>query len=197
MGYEKDNTMDLTDHVSQDKNFKGSLVSSDTVRALVAGDHAAFEDIFVKYLGKVKHFIYLLIRSFDTAEELSQEIFVKLWQNREQLDPNKNFNAYIYTIARNTVFNYIKSKNVRDRYAKSVWEIEYSPDAEELLAAEELELIISIAVGRMPKQRRKIFEMSRNKGMGKDEIAQELDITINAVEKQLRYALDTLRDIIA
>lgn len=178
------------------KPLKGPLVSRNVLISLKEGDHKAFEEVFLTYFEKVKHFIALLICSMDTAEELTQDIFVNLWQNREKVDPDKSFNAYIYTIARNTVYNYVKSKSVREKYANSFWETEYTADAEEIFIVEETKLMIEIAVSRMPKQRRKIYELHKNDGLSREEVAKELNITRNAVDKQLRHAMSTIQEIL-
>lgn len=79
-----------------------------TIEALQHGDHQAFEKVFLGYFDKVKYFLNGLLRSEADAEELAQDIFVNLWQNREAIDPQKSFNTYLYTIARNTALNYLK-----------------------------------------------------------------------------------------
>ena len=178
------------------QTLKSPLISRDALVSLRSGDHKAFEEVFLVYFEKVKHFIVLLIGSMDTAEEMTQDIFVNLWQNRDKIDPEKSFNAYIYTIARNTVYNYAKSKSVREKYANSFWEIDYAVDAEEIFIEEETKLLIEIAVSRMPKQRRKIFELHKNDGLSREEVAKALNITKNAVDKQLRSAISTIQEIL-
>lgn len=182
---------------SDEKRVKQDAVSTETLEALKDGEHSAFEEVFLLYYEKVKYFINSLLKSPELSEELSQEIFVNLWEQRVKIDPYKNFNAYLYVITRNTVYNYVKSKKVRDRYAYTAIELSASANGEELVIAKEMELLVDIAVSRMPKQRRKIFEMSRNEGMSNEKIAEQLNITKNAVEKQLRLALGDVRDMIA
>lgn len=194
----------LTDNKSAQQRQEGlpdgrqeANVSAETLARLRAGDHSAFEEVFFAYFEKVKYFISALTKSPDVAEELAQEIFVNLWEHRDKINPDKNFNAYIYTIARNGVYNYAKSRTVRDRYVQSVSDEDSPADAEEIIVAKETELLIEIAVSRMPKQRRRIFELSRNNGLSNEDIARELGITRNAVDKQLRLALSDVRNVIA
>lgn len=180
--YSKDNTADLSAVLEGFRN----------------GDHEAFERLFLQYYEKVKYFISVLVKSTAVAEDLSQEIFVNLWENHAKIDPRKNFNAYIYTIARNTVYNHIKSQNVRNRYADSkIWEIPLSADGEEIIIAKEMELLVAITVSQMPKQRQRIYDMIRTEGKDKDEVAALLGITKNAVDKQFRLALNDLRERLA
>lgn len=172
-------------------------IPKESLLLLKAGNHKAFEKIFLTYYEKIKNFIIVLIRDEDLGDEMAQDIFAHLWQYRHQIDPDKNFNAYLYTIARNAVYNYSKRKMVRDKYVQNYQQNDEMPDAEEIYIADELELLIDIAVSRMPNQRRIVFEMSRNQGLSKDEIAVKLNISKNAVEKHLRFALQTLREIMA
>lgn len=190
-------TVDDRHPKSIDKVIVGDVPVS-TYEALKAGDHKAFEKVFMLYYEKVKYFMTVLLKSSSTAEELAQTIFANLWEHRGKIDPDKNFNAYIYTVARNSVYNYIKSKNVRDKYAESnMWDVAESPDAEDIIIAKETQLLIDVAVERMPRQRKNIYELSQNQGLNKEEVAKQLDITKNAVDKQLRLAMQDIRNILS
>jgi len=165
------------------------------IERLKAGDHDAFEAIYMKYFKKVEHLAFLLLQDRDVAEDLTQDIFVSIWNSRDKIDPSKNFNAFMYTVTKNSVFNHIKSRNVRVCYSSFVErEEEYidnsSPDS--IVEAKEMELLIGSIVSHMPEQRKRVFEMSRNAGQRNEEIATKLNITRNAVEKQLRLAISDL-----
>ncbi|GHV00069.1 DNA-directed RNA polymerase sigma-70 factor [Bacteroidia bacterium] len=176
-----------------------SLISAALIDRLRAGDNDAFESIFMEYFERIKHFIYLLVKSRDVAEDLAQDIFVTLWENKEKIDPAKNFNAFMYTMTKNAVFNYIKSLNVRNKYSGSLsiqWHNIDHSSPESIIVAKETELLISLATSHMPKQRKRIFEMSRNERLRNEEIASKLNISRNAVEKQLRLAMSDIRNVV-
>ena len=176
---------------------RSGAVPPETLRALRAGDHEAFVAVFMAYYEKVKHFIFLLVKSSDTAEEMSQDLFANLWQFREKIDPERNFNSYIYTIARNNVLNYIKHERARSRYQQGLWDWDLDAStSEEILLSKEVDLLIDLLVSKMPRQRRKIFELYRSEGMSNEEIARELSITTNAVNKQLRLAVADIKDVL-
>ncbi len=173
------------------------VVSAQTLEALKAGDHDAFNKIFALYFSKIKYFISLLVLSNDCAEEIAQGIFCNLWEKRNKIDASKNFTSYLYLIARHAVYDFLRRKNVRDSYAVDTWEMNSElPSSEELVMAKETELLIDIVVSKMPAQRKKIFELSRYENLSTDEIAQLLGITPSAVGKQLRLALDDVRQVI-
>lgn len=168
----------------------------ETLIALQAGDHKAFERVFIAYFNQIKVFINKIIRSEDDAEELSQDLFVRLWTNHHTIDPQKRIGVLLYTMARNAAFNYLKHQAVHDSYVGNYTSQSTPDDAEEILFAKEIQLLAEMAVSRMPEQRKKIYRMSRNEGMTNDEIAQQLGITKKTVENQLSLALKELREII-
>lgn len=174
-------------------------MENSTIEALRNGDHKAFEEVFVAYFDKVKYLLNGLLRSESDAEELAQDIFVKLWMNRQSVDPSKGFSSYLYTITRNTAFNYLKHRLVEENLKNSFNEsdIDEADSSDEILFAKEISLLIEMAVYRMPDQRRRIYQMSREKGMPNNEIAEELGISKKTVENQLSLALQEIKRIIS
>lgn len=168
------------------------------LKALREGDEKAFEKIYLNYYKKTLYFITGLVKSEDDAKELTQEVFIKLWANRETLDPERSVHSYMYTIARNAAFNFLKHKlveiNYMNEYAAQNIETETS---DEILFAKEMALLIEMSVGKMPAQRRKIYQMSRNEGLNNEEIATRLQISKKTVENQLSLALRELKRVIA
>lgn len=177
-------------------NGRADGVSRDVLMKLSEGSHEAFELVFVTYFKKIKYFINGLIKSEEDAEELTQDIFVKLWTNREMINPDRSFGFFMYTMARNATFNFLKHKVVRDTYVSERVKDEEVVSTEDVIYAREINLLISMAVSRMPEQRKKIYEMSRYAGLPNDEIASRLNLTKKTVENQLSLALKDLRKIV-
>lgn len=172
-------------------------MEKDKVEALCKGNHKAFEDLFIAYFQRVKLFICGIIKSEADAEELTQDVFVRLWTNREALNIEKPLGAYLYTIARNAAFNFLKHKSVEQTYMDSV---QFSDDVatpEEVLFAREISLLVEMAVNEMPVQRRRIYILSREKGLSNSDIAEKLGISKKTVENQLSLALQELRKLIS
>lgn len=146
-----------------------------------------FEGFFLDYYPRVKGFINGLLQDAEEAEDLSQDIFMSLWQNRGNLKQIDSLDAYLFRIARNAVFRYIERsllfKNYQSRQLSDDNSDLYEIESE--LNAKELELIIAIAVERMPSQRRKIYQMSREQGLSNENIARELNISKRTVENHL------------
>lgn len=174
------------------------FVTEETVRSLQSGDHQAFETVFFAYFNKVKYFIYGLIKSESDAEEIAQDIFVRVWTNREAIDPDKNFTTYIYVSARNAALNFLKKRHVRSSYVQEQIHVGSDSDnPEDGFFAREIDLLIQMSVSKMPERRRRIFEMSRNEGLSNDQIAQKLNISKKTVENQLSIALKELREVVS
>jgi len=172
-------------------------IEKKTIQELRDGDHAAFEMVFIAYFNKVKHFINGLLRSEDDAEELAQELFVKLWINHDTINLEKSFSTYLYVMARNAAINFLKSKFVRESYANDLSNTEEYVNSEDILYAKETDLLIKMTVSQMPDRRKQIYKLSRNEGLTNDEIASQLNISKKTVENQLSLALKELRNIIS
>lgn len=168
------------------------------LKALHEGDEKAFEKIYLNYYKKTLYFITGLVKSENDAKELTQEVFIKLWSNRNSIDPARPVRSYMYTIARNAAFNFLKHKLVEINYISeyAVQNIE-TETSEEILFAKEIALLIEMSVDRMPVQRRKIYQMSRKEGLSNEEIATRLQISKKTVENQLSLALRELKRVIA
>jgi len=183
-----------------EKAFRYYMSEAITVDLLVAvknGDHSAFEQLFVANFTKVKYFIRGFVKSEDDAEELAQEVFVKMWVNREAIDVEKNFSTYLYVSARNATLNFLKKRDVRQSFVEDQMHQEVDTEStEETYFAGEVELLIKMTVANMPERRRAIFNLSRNKGLSNDEIAESLNISKKTVENQLSLIVKELREAV-
>jgi RNA polymerase sigma-70 factor (ECF subfamily) len=171
-------------------------VTDETLEDLKRGDHKAFEAVFLFYFDKVKRFMAGLVRSEDDAEDLAQDVFAKLWTVRETINTQSSFNAFLYTMSRNTAYNYLKHKLVQTDYANEYIQREETDTPDELMFAKEMELLIEMALCRMPEKRSEIYRLSRNEGLSNDEIAARLNISRKTVENNLTLALREIRKII-
>lgn len=89
-----------------------SKISTETLEKLRNGDHKAFEEVFIAYFDKINILIDGYIKSKPDAEELAEELFANLWENRQTIDITKSFSAFIHTSARNIALNFLRHKYV-------------------------------------------------------------------------------------
>lgn len=157
-----------------------------------------FEQFFIVTFPKVKAFAWQILKSEDDAEDIAQDVFVKLWDNPEIWEDEDTWNGYMYTMVRNHIYNFLKHKSIELNYQERIFQenISLEPDIYDELYAKEIELLIKIALESMPAQRKKVFLMSRQEGMTNQEIADKLKLSIRTVERHLYLALLNLKKII-
>ncbi len=164
---------------------------------LSEGKVKAFENLFICYFPKIKLFLSGFLDREAEAEDLAQDVFVKVWQHRYALEKVENLNAYLYRIAKNTLFTYFDRSAFPDTVA--VTDCRYIPSTEELeeiIFAKELDELIDITVDKMPPHRKNIFYLSRQQGLSNEEIALRLNISKRTVEAHISAALADLRKVI-
>lgn len=158
-----------------------------------------FEQFFILTFPKVKAFAWKVLKSEEDAEDVAQDIFVKLWDNAELWENKETWDSYIYTMTRNQIYNFLKHKSVEQNYqSKMIQEdsASFEFDIHDQLYAKELQLLIKLTLDHMPEQRKKVFVMSRQKGMTNQEIADFLQLSIRTVERHIYLALQDLKRII-
>jgi RNA polymerase sigma-70 factor, ECF subfamily len=165
------------------------------VRKLKDGDSFAFEVLFYKYRNKVKGFAKKMIPSQIDPEEIVQEVFVKLWLKKEMINPEKDLQSYLFSIAKNLVLDHLKSAVSRklyfvDEHFQQDLMLEDGLDATTLENPEEKLLRL---IDQLPERRKEIFCLNRFEGLSYKQIASRLNISENTVDSQIRNALAFLR----
>jgi RNA polymerase sigma-70 factor (ECF subfamily) len=129
-----------------------------------------------------------------TAEDMSQEVFVEVWNRRETLDVKTSLKGYLRMIAVNKTLNYIRSKKMNFEQEDAVLHIPSTENSSQIiLEAEDLKNAINHAVDKLPERCRIIFGLSRYEEKTYREISEELDISIKTVENQMSKALKIVR----
>lgn len=161
------------------------------LKALKNGDLKAFDEIYYKYHKKLFAYSLKFIKSHADIEDLIQKIFVIIWEKRENIDLNKSFNNYLFTIIRNEIYDLLKKKAITEYYNDQIIsDLEETSDDIEM---KKLVEIIYLLIEKMPERRRQIFMMNRDLGMTYRQIAEELGISENTVDTQIRNSLNYLR----
>ena len=171
------------------------ILDSDIIRLIQEGNKKAFQKVFEEYSPKIYHFSLSYLNNVVDAEELVQDVFLKLWDKRETLDHSKNLKAYIYKIAINTIYDVIRRRNVENAFkdfANSSYETS-SNNTWHTIIYEEMQEKLDLLISQFPEQRRKIYKLSKEKGLSNDEIALKLKISKRTVENQLYRAISLLK----
>lgn len=171
-------------------------IDKDILLKLVEGDHQAFKIIFRTYYSKVRAFAYGFLKNTDDADELTQMIFIKIWDKRAMFQNIKNFDSYLFMLTKHTILNFIEAKHIIPFVEEVPPALLDNKTPYEDLIARDLQLLIDLTVSNMPYQRRLIYKMSREQGMSNSEIAEKLGIQKKTVENHLNLALKELRNVI-
>ncbi len=163
------------------------------------GDHRAFETIYLSCAESIRGFFRVILRNDAVAEELCQDLFVRIWENRHQVNPELNIRSYIRRAAKSSAMNYLRHKQVADKYTNFRLNMDVRPDnaPDEQLMAAELQLLIALALDKMPEQRRRVFEMSRVEGLPYATIAESLGMSESTVRVHLYKALKDMSGLLS
>ena len=160
------------------------------------GSQLAFKQLFDRYTPRIYRFAISYLKSDADAEELVQDVFLKLWEKRETLDESQNIRAYIFKIAINSIYNLSKKKNYKQVYNEFVKNnfIQGNEFTWNEVMYNELVDSLNLHIDKMPAQRRDIFLMSRKDGLSNQEIAKNLNISLRTVENQIYRSVSYLRE---
>lgn len=158
-------------------------------------DFEAFETLFNKYYNYLCQYVYTILSCEFQAEEVVSDVFIKLWNNRKQININSSLKAYLKISVRNQSIDYLR-KRVKNKISlESIPENEYTiqvcPESDMIF--NELNERIETVIGLLPPKGQHIFRLSRDEGLKYKEIAQQLNISIKTVETHMRRSLITLR----
>lgn len=167
--------------------------ASALLKDIAAGDRDAFRILFDMFFPKVKVFLVKFIKDEKAAEDLAQDIFVKIWTFGSGLPEIRSFNTYLYRMTRNAALNWLRAR--RTPVSLEGITILDDADIEQEYYRKEKELLVRLVVEQMPPQRRKIFTMSRMQGLSNDEIASRLNLSKKTVENHISLALKELREV--
>lgn len=162
---------------------------------IAMGDEFAFRQVFDTYRIRVFTFVLNFIHSKPDAEEIVQDTFLTLWQNRVSLTNVDHPRNYIYTIVRNKTLRYLSNVARDEKMIKVVWANMQSEvnSTEEMLSLKESAALISQALSMLPEQKQKIFRMCRDEGMSHENIAFQMGLSKSRVKNIMVEVLRFVR----
>ncbi len=161
------------------------------------GNEKAFDQIYKIFSPRVFSFALSLLKNRSEAEEIVQEVFMKVWDKRQDLSPHGSFESYLFTMSKNAVLNTIRKAN----YHRFFLEYKLSnPEPDPVLDQElnymELETIYQKAIDKLSPRKKEIFILSQKYALTYDEIAKKLGISAKTVRNQMDAASSEIRDLI-
>jgi RNA polymerase sigma-70 factor (ECF subfamily) len=182
--------------MNNNSNFELNLFES-----FKKGDQAAFTYFYEKYFNRIQSFCVQFIYDKDEAENLAQEALLHLWQSRENIDSINGIQSFLYTYAKSKCLNIIRHNKVKNRFKNDLLNVKENELNIEILNSisfdtlelTELEGIINESINDLPPKTREVFIKKRIENKKNAEIAEEMQVTLKAVEAHMTKALKILK----
>ncbi|MGM9768505.1 MAG: RNA polymerase sigma-70 factor [Candidatus Cryptobacteroides sp.] len=173
------------------------MIEKDTLNRLSQGDVNALDILYVAYASLVRNWCVSILKDSAEAEDLTQDIFIRIWNSRAEMREVRSFKSYLFRVTHNAVMNKIREKNVRMMFARSrSGDSLITEDSSGLMDTADLLGKINLSVEGMSELRKKIFKMSRFEDKTYQEIADTLGISPKTVQYHISCALAELRKLL-
>jgi RNA polymerase sigma-70 factor (ECF subfamily) len=159
------------------------------------GDQKAFRQLFDHYWDHICSVAFTFTKSVVLSEEIAQDVFTRIWQKRDRLTSVEKFDAYLFTTAKNHIFNQFRKRSLEQSYIEHLEQycIDYSALPEQKILVQETQKIIEKLVAELPEQQRTVYELNHNEGLDYSEIASRLGISRLTAKSHMVKALRTIR----
>ena len=179
--------------MEHDPSFSLTTYPKELLELIAAGDQAAFRQVYGSFYKRLFQFALAIVKTRESAEEIVEDVFVRIWQQRANLPAIQNLRVYLYTATKNSSLNYL-SRKARESITEPFDHIhvELSDSAltpEQILITAEIHQKIQKAVEALPPRCKMIFKLVREDGLKYKEIAEILNISINTIDAQMAIAV--------
>ena len=173
------------------------------VQKIRDGDKNAFENVFKEYFTRLTNYAVGLVSDIVLAEDLVEDIFFYIWDNREIIRVQTSLKAYLYKMTHNKCLDHLKKEKVKLKYLKEAItqqkqeldeRIEFANYYQPEIFSDEMDLKLYNAIESLPEQAKKIFIMKRFEGMSYAEISNQLNISENTIRKQMSRSLQKIKN---
>ena len=155
----------------------------------------AFKQLFFEHSRSLHNFLYFKSGNEELAEDLTQEAFLRLWKECQNVPPQKA-KSFLFTVANNLFLDHIKHQKVVQKFQiQNSWKISSIENPQYLMEVAEFKAKLEAAIGELPEKSRVVFLLNRIEKRTYKEIAELLDISVKAVEKRMHKALVALRKL--
>lgn len=168
------------------------------LQLLSRGSEYAFAVIFDRYRRRVYNTALLFLKNSEAAEEVVQEVFLRLWQKRQELPSINYLNSFIRTIAYNLMVDQFRKTLLEKDYRKQLGlHPAIVDDTDYRVRDDESVRLLKSAIATLPQRQREVYELARLKGYSQEEIAARLSISRNTVKVHMTAALQSIRTYLA
>lgn len=156
----------------------------------------AFDIIYKKYSRRLYGFVFRYIKQEADTEEIVQEVFVKIWQSRDNINIYSSFESFLFTIAHNATVNLLKKRATEQKYVEHVKSLQHVDETYELtdeIHYKELMYKFHRLLNELSPRQKEIFQLSREEGLSHKDIAEKLGISVQTVKNHLVTTLSFLK----
>jgi RNA polymerase sigma-70 factor (ECF subfamily) len=166
------------------------------VKALINNNKTALDELYNYYYPRLYTFAKRFLKVEDDINDILQDVFIKIWENRKNIKNVETFNAYIFTITKNTVISYFREKIKVADFESRVREMATTEGylTETAAEYEDLKEKVDQLIEQLPEKRKQIFKLSREQGLSNKEIAGEMGISVKTVEDHIMHAIRFLKN---
>ena len=169
--------------------LKGAKSDTELVKLLKKSDMAAFDALYHKYCHKLHQFVFkYLLKQEEDAEDIVQEVFIKIWQSRGKIDVYASFESFLFTIAYNATMSLLRKRMSETRSREYLKSLQQHDSAEQIIDEiqfKELNQKVQTLLEQLTPRQKEIFFLSREEGLSHQEIAEKLNISKSTVNNHL------------
>ena len=165
------------------------------IRRLKNEDKSAVDELFSHYYPRLYHFSKSILKVENGIDDILQDVFIKIWLNRQKIDNAETFNAYVFTITKNEVLNLIRT-NLRDNTFRDelfLQAVAQEYQTQNPIEFDEIKTAIDKIVASLPEKRQQVFILSRTDGLSNKEISKQLNISEKTVEDHITHSIRHLK----
>jgi len=177
-------------------NPRQDQITSELLSRLKNGDMLVFDQVYELYSHKLFSFIYKILKNKAEADDIVQEVFIKIWESRDKLENYKLLNAYIFTIAYNNSIDLIRKRINNNKYLehlKKSGDINVAPTIISQIEFNDLNIQAEKLIAKLPERQKQVYFLHNVQGLTYPEIAEHLGISKNTVENHMAKALKYIR----
>jgi len=177
-------------------NLEKNNITYELLTRLKNGDMLAFDRVYELYSHKLFSFVFKILKNEAEADDIVQEVFVKIWESRHKLEDYKLLNSYIFTIAYNNSIDLIRKRINNTKYLEHLKKsavINITPNVISQIEYNELNIQAEKLIANLPDRQKQVYLLHREEGLTYPEIAEKLGISKNTVENHMVKALKYLR----
>jgi len=176
------------------KSFPLDNTSEKLWESVLSGDVSSFKELFNLYYEDLVSYAHRYTQQLVVSEEIVQEVFISIWERRNEVNISTSIKAYLYRAVKNRTISYLKNQLPKEQSTYGISErVEFIAKVEQEDSTENLKIALNKSIAMLPNKCRTIFLLSRNEGLTYKEIADELNLSVKTVENQIGIAIKKLR----